>query len=126
MKTFIVIASVFGAAVLGAGCGPTMVGKSQDTLRAQASQELACGTAEAKVVYYGLRGADIKGDSACFGPTADKLAVVECVPQRRAYWGFGDRWEARPETVTAVEADHVEISTGPTGGAVEAVARCGH
>ncbi len=126
MKTFIAIASVVGAAVLGAGCGATKVAASQETLRAQASQEFACGGAGAKVVYYGLRSADIQGDSPCFGPTADKLAVVECGQQRRAYWGFGDRWEARPGSVTAVEADHVEISAGEGGGAGDAVARCGH
>ena len=90
------------------GCGPTHVQASQETLRVQAAQELAC--TDANVVYYGLRGADIQGDSACFGPTADKLAVVVCGPNRRAYWGFGDRWEPRPGEVTAVEADHVEIS----------------
>ena len=123
MKTFIAIASVVFAAT---GCGATLVEKSQNTLRAQATQELACGANPANVVYYGLRGDSNTGDSACFGPTADKLAVVECGGNRKAYWGFGDRWEARPEAVTAVAADHVEISMGQPGGAVEAVARCGH
>jgi hypothetical protein len=123
MRTSIAI----GLLVVGAGCAPTMVVKSQDTLRAQASQELACNDAAgAKVVYYGLRGDGIQGDSACFGPTADKLAVVECGATRRAYWGFGDRWEARPEQVTAVDTDHVEIALAQGGGGVEAVARCGH
>jgi len=120
MKTFIAIASI----VVAAGCGATVVEKSQETLRAQAKGD--CGGADAKVVYYGLRGASDTGESACFGPTADKLAVVDCAGQRKAYWGFGDRWEARPGTVTAVEADHVEISFASSGSAVEAVARCGH
>jgi len=119
--------NLFVIALLVAGaCGPTMVTASQDKLKAQANTELACAGAEPKVVYYGIRSANDTGASACFGPTADKLAVVECGQQRRAYWGFGDRWEARPETVTAVEADHVEIAMGQPGGAVEAVARCGH
>jgi hypothetical protein len=107
-------------------CGPTQVQASRETLRLQAGQELACP--DAQVVYYGLRGKDIGGDSACFGPTADKLAVVQCgqAQQRRAYWGFGDRWEPRPGEVTAVEADHVEISLAQGGSSLEAVARCGH
>jgi hypothetical protein len=121
MKNLFVIAFLAGGA-----CGPTMVTASQEKLKAQANTELACAGAEPKVVYYGIRSAQNTGETACFGPTADKLAVVECGQQRRAYWGFGDRWEARPETVTAVEADHVEISMGQPGGAVEAVARCGH
>ena len=113
-----------GALGVGAGCGPTSVQAGRETLRAQASQELAC--ADAKVVYYGLRGSDIQGDSACFGPTADKLAVVECGPTRRAYWGFGNRWEPRPGEVTSASADQVEISLAQGGSALEAVARCGH
>jgi hypothetical protein len=125
MKTFTLL-SVVCAAALVAGCGATKVVASQESLLKQASQELACGNGEAKVVYYGLRSTEIQGDSACFGPTADKLGVVECGPQRRAYWGFGDRWEARPGSVTAVEPDHVELSMGQGGSAVETVARCGH
>jgi hypothetical protein len=112
--------------LLGSACGATMVQASQVKLRSQASQELACGAAPATVVYYGLRGSDIQGDSACFGPTADKLAVVECGQQRRAYWGFADRWEVRPGDVTSASAEQVEISLAQSGSALEAVARCGH
>ena len=122
MRTLVVLSAL----IVGAGCGPGLVDASQQRLRTQASQELACSGAEPKVVYYGLRGKDIQGDSACFGPTADKLAVVECGQQRRAYWGFGDRWEQRPGEVTSVEADRVEISIAQGGSSVEAVARCGH
>jgi hypothetical protein len=115
------------AFVLAAGCGATKVGKSQETLRAQAVKDLACGAESAKVVYYGLRDKSVAANSACFGDTADKLAVVECGTTRRAYWGFGDRWEVRPGEVTAVEGNQVEITLPSEGsGAVAAVARCGH
>jgi len=110
-----------------AGCGATKVAASKDAVKAYATKDLACAGAPANVVYYGLRDAGVAADSACFGPTADKLAVVECGQQRRAYWGFGDRWEARPGEVTKVEADRVEITLPSEGsGAVSAVARCGH
>jgi hypothetical protein len=124
MRAFVVLP--FALVLFGSACGATMVQASQEKLRSQASQELACGTAPATVVYYGLRGSDIQGDSACFGPTADKLAVVECGPKRRAYWGFGDRWEVRSGDVTSASGEQVEISLAQSGSALEAVARCGH
>jgi hypothetical protein len=120
------VAAALLVALSGAACGPTKVAASKDAVKAYAQQDL-CGGAAAEVVYYGLRGEDVAADSACFGPTADKLAVVQCGEQRRAYWGFGDRWEPRPGEVTAVEPGRVEITLPSSGsGAVAAVARCGH
>lgn len=123
MRTLIVVTLFVGA------CGAGKLAADQSTVRAKASQELSCST-EPKLVYYGLRGKDIAASSACFGQTADALAVVECGDRRKAYWRNAGNWEARPGEVTAVHPDHVEI-TLPEGaenasGSVSAVARCGH
>lgn len=113
--------------VLLAGCATDTIAADKSVLSKQASPELACGTAKADVVYYGLRGADIPASSPCFGDKAQALAVVECAGKRKAYWKTAGRWEARPGEVTAVDANGIEISlTGAenASGSVGAAARC--
>jgi hypothetical protein len=122
MRTLIVAGLVF----LG-GCFSSKVGADHSTLAKQGSQDLACGTAKAEVVYYGLRGADIPPTSPCFGETAQALAVVECAGKRQAYWKNAGVWTARQGEVTAVDANGIEIALAGaenTSGSVGATARC--
>jgi hypothetical protein len=121
MRSLIVMALFLG------GCSAGKLAADRDTIRAQGSQDLGC-TNKAELVYYGLRGQDIQGASACFGPTADALAVVECDGKRRAYWRQNGAWSAREGEVTKVDESGIEISlpgAENASGSVSAVARCG-
>ena len=117
----------FALVVLG-GCATSKVATDKSTIAKLAGQDMACGTASAEVVYYGLRGADIPATSPCFGEKAQALAVVECAGKRRAYWKYADQnWEARPGEVTAVDANGIEIAVAgadTSSGSIDAVARC--
>ena len=123
MKTSIAVAFV-----LLAGCATSKVAADKSTIAKLGGEDLACGTAKADVVYYGLRGADIPVTSPCFGEKAQALAVVECAGKRKAYWKYAEgNWEARPGEVTTVDANGIEISLAAAdtaSGSIDAVARC--
>jgi hypothetical protein len=119
MRTSIAIALL----VLG-GCATSKVAADKSKISTLAAQDLACGSDKAEVVYYGLRGEDVRESSPCFGERGEALAVVECGGKRRAYWRYADgNWEATPGTVTSVTESGVELTMGGSG-AVQAVARC--
>src|SRR5688572_20844827 len=105
------------------GCTKNWVKEDRARIAELAGPDMACGTAKAEVVYYGLRGADTPASSPCFGDKAQALAVVECAGKRKAYWKYADgNWEPMPGTVTNVDASGVEVALAGTENASGSVA----
>jgi hypothetical protein len=116
----------FVLVVLG-GCFSSKLGADKSAVLKMGSQDLACGTDKADVVFYGLRGDDTPTNSPCFGEKAEAVAVVECAGKRKAYWRIGKFWEPRPGEVKSVDANGFELALAEhqnDSGSIELAARC--